>query len=85
MTAKKYGKISDPVKKVTKKPVNEIDPELRSIILTLVNKSRRISSTVLEAGSAMANDCHDCYDTADELAKMMKFKQDKHYWSNYKL
>ena len=79
MTAKK------PVKKVTKKPVNEINPELRCAILTLVNKSRRVSSSVLDAGSAMANDCHDCHDTANKLAKMMKFKQGEHYWSSYKL
>ena len=79
MTTKK------PVKKVTKKPVDKINPELRSTILTLVNKSRRVSSSVLDAGSAMANDCHDCHDTANELAKMMKFKKGEYYWSSYKL
>jgi hypothetical protein len=58
-------------------PVVRSDKERE--VLDLINKSRDLSSTVLECGSAFASVCHDVDNLARKVAEQWKFKQDEYY------
>ena len=58
-------------------PVVRSDQEKE--ILDLINKSRDLSSTVLECGSAFASACHEVDNSARKVAEQWKFKQEEYY------
>ena len=62
-------------------PVVRSDQERE--ILDLINKSRDLSSTVLECGSAFASICHEVDNSARKVAEQWKFKQEE-YYSEYR-
>jgi hypothetical protein len=58
-------------------PISRTDQERE--VLDLINKSRDLSSTVLECGSAFASVCHEVDGLARKVADHWKFKQDEFY------
>ena len=58
-------------------PVVRSDQERE--ILDLINKSRDLSSTVLECGAAFASVCHEVDSSARKVAEQWKFKQEEYY------
>ena len=67
-------------KKVTKKKVKStLTPEDRADIVKFINESRSLVGTVLECGSAWANDCHKVDDLGRELGRKLGFKHENWY------
>jgi len=73
-------------KKTSKKvvPITSDKKEAEKIILDLVNASSSVVRSVLEVGSAMADDCHDLDDLVRKAAEKYNFKRE-HYYQDYKL
>jgi hypothetical protein len=70
---------------MTKKASKKVAPtESEKIILDLVNASSQVVRSVLEVGSAMANDCHDLDDLVRKAAEKYNFKRE-HWYQDYKL
>ena len=67
-------------KKVTKKKAKStLTAEDRADIVKFINKSRSLAGTVLECGSAWANDCHKVDDLGRELGRKLGFKHENWY------
>ena len=75
MTAKKA------VKKVAK--VKKERTEYDILVLDLINNSLTVTQSVLEVGSAMANDCHDVDDIIHKICSLKGYKQED-YWGDFK-
>ena len=72
-------------KKVTKKKAKStLTAEDRADIVKFINESRDLVSTVLECGSAWANDCHKLADLGRELGQKLGFKHktDGPHWNS---
>jgi len=67
-------------KKVTKKKAKStLTPEDRADLVKFINESRSLVGTVLECGSAWANDCHKVDDLGRELGRKLGFKHENWY------
>ena len=53
------------------------------LVLELINNSLSVTRSVLEVGSAMANDCHDVDDIIHKICSLKGYKQDD-YWGDFK-
>ena len=71
MTAKKTVKV--------KKEPTEYD----ILVLSLINNSLTVTQSVLEVGSAMANDCHDVEDIIHRICSLKGYEQED-YWGDFK-
>ena len=68
-------------KKVAK--VKKERTEYDILVLELINNSLSVTQSVLEVGSAMANDCHDVDDIIHKICSLKGYKQDD-YWGDFK-
>ena len=67
-------------KKVTKKKAKStLTAEDRADLVKFINESRSLVGTVLECGSAWANDCHKVDDLGRELGRKLGFKHENWY------
>ena len=67
-------------KKVTKKKAKStLTVEDRAGLVKVINESRALANTVLECGSAMANECHEVEQLTRELATKLGLKQEGWY------
>ena len=67
-------------KKVKKKaPKSTLTADDRAALVKAINESRSLANTVLECGSAMANDCHEVEQLTRELATKLGLKQEGWY------
>ena len=71
MTAKKTVKV--------KKEPTEYD----ILVLELINNSLTVTQSVLEVGSAMANDCHDVDDIIHKICNLKGYDRED-YWGDFK-
>ena len=69
------------VKKAVK--VKKERTEYDILVLLLINNSLTVTQSVLEVGSAMANDCHDVNDIIHKICSLKEYKQED-YWGDFK-
>ena len=68
-------------KKVAK--VKKERTEYDVLVLKLMNKSKDVTQSVLEVGSAMANTCHEVDDVIHELCRLKGYDRED-YWGDFK-
>ncbi len=66
-------------KKAVQKPKTKLTAEDRSDLVTYINKSRELVSTILECGGAMTHDCHEVDNLGRDLGKKLGFKSENWY------
>ena len=66
-------------KKAVQKPKTKLTAEDRSDLVTYINKSRELVSTLLECGGAFTHDCHEVDNLGRVLGKKLGFKSENWY------
>jgi len=66
-------------KKAVQKPKTKLTAEDRSDLVTYINKSRELVSTILECGGAFTHDCHEVDNLGRVLGKKLGFKSENWY------
>ena len=66
-------------KKAVQKPKTKLTAEDRSDLVTYINKSRELVSTILECGGAMTHDCHEVDNLGRDLGGQLGFKSENWY------
>ena len=66
-------------KKAVQKPKTKLTAEDRSDLVTYINKSRELVSTILECGGAMTHDCHEVDNLGRDLGNKLGFKSENWY------
>ena len=66
-------------KKAVQKPKTKLTAEDRSDLVTYINKSRELVSTILECGGAFTHDCHEVDNLGRDLGKKLGFKSENWY------
>ena len=70
------------VKKAVK--VKKEPTEYDILVLELINNSLTVTESVLEVGSAMANDCHELDNIIWDISREFKFKPaDSNNWHSH--
>mgnify|MGYP001227280389 CR=1 FL=1 len=71
-------------KKTVKTNHSKKEPtEYDILVLELINNSLSVTRSVLEVGSAMADDCHDVDYTIHKICNLKGYKRED-YWEDFK-
>ena len=66
-------------KKAVQKPKTKLTAEDRSDLVTYINKSRDLVSTILECGGAFTHDCHEVDNLGRHLGEQLGLKSENWY------